>query len=340
MMVRGRNKESITIDLKTVEGVRVFRDLVRHADLVVENYSAGVTQRLGIDYESVRDLNPKLVYTSISGFGAQGGYGGGKAMDTIIQALSGVMMTAGEEGDAPVRFGLPVGDLVTPLFAVIGTLSAIISADETGLGQHVDVSMLGALTSLVACEPFDAYESVGMPLRTGQYLPRLAPFGTFQASDGWFALCAPKDEFARGVFAALGEPELGEGDRFGKRDSRVANSDELHARIAHWARTLSVAEAVNALESNGVPVAPVRGVTEAIRDPLVLGRGEVVPLALNHASDAGPLYGTGVPIRFSRSATGLDRAAPRLGEHTADVLRATLGYDQDNIDRLRESGIV
>ena len=138
MMVRGRNKESITLNLKTPEGREVLHDLARHADVLVENFSAGVTTRLGIDHAAVREVNPRLVYTSISGFGAQGGDGTGKAMDTIVQALSGVMMTAGEPGEGPVRFGLPVADLVAPLFAVIGTLGALMHADRTGEGQHVD----------------------------------------------------------------------------------------------------------------------------------------------------------------------------------------------------------
>ncbi|MEO6533844.1 MAG: CoA transferase, partial [Pseudolysinimonas sp.] len=208
MMLRGRNKESMTLNLKTPEGRRVFLELVEHADVVVENFTAGVTQRLGIDYAALHEINPRLVYASISGFGAQGGPGSGKAMDTIIQALSGTMLTAGSPGDPPVRFGLPIADLVAPLFSVIGVLAAVLESERSGAGQYVDVSMLGALTSLVACEPFDAFETIGMPLRTGSYVPRLAPFGVFATVDGWFALCGPTDAFSAGVMAALGAPEL------------------------------------------------------------------------------------------------------------------------------------
>jgi CoA:oxalate CoA-transferase len=338
MMLRGRNKQSMTLNMKHAESRAVFFDLVAEADIVVENYSAGVTSRLGIDYESVRHLNPALVYTSISGFGAQGSAGTGKAMDTIIQALSGVMMTAGKPDDGPVRFGLPVGDLVAPLFAVIGTLGAVVQAERTGTGQHVDVSMLGALTSLVACEPFDAFEKIGLPLRTGDYVPRLAPFGTFATTDGWFALCAPTDEFARGVMTALGTPELADDERFARRDGRVANADTLHAMIAQWAQHRSTADATAQLEAAGVPAAPVRSTAEAVRDPLVQQRGEVVELSHPTFGVQEGLFGAGMPILLSASDTSLTSPAPALGEHTDAVLRDLLGYDDDRITALRSAG--
>ncbi|MDY7104489.1 MAG: CoA transferase [Actinomycetota bacterium] len=340
MMLRGRNKQSMTLNLKSPDGVEVFRRLAAEADVVVENYSAGVTTRLGIDHESLREVNPRLVYTSISGFGAQGGPGTGKAMDTIIQALSGVMMTAGEPDDGPVRFGLPVGDLVAPLFATIGTLAALVEVDRGGEGQHVDVSMLGALTSLVACEPFDAFEELGMATRTGAFVPRLAPFGTFRARDGWFALCGPTDEFAHGVFAAIGNPELADDERFARRDGRVANADEIHRLVSAWAAGRDVSEATKALDAHGVPSAPVRSTAEAVRDPLVLERGEVVRLTHPDHGDVGDLYGSGLPIRFSASDSRIDGPAPALGEHTDAVLRELLDLSDDHIAELRRSGVV
>lgn len=341
MMVRGRNKESMTLNLKHPSSRALFLDLARNADVIVENYSAGVTERLGIDYKAVRAVNPGIIYTSISGFGAQGVSGSdGKAMDTIIQALSGVMMTAGEPGDAPVRFGLPVGDLVAPLFAVIGTLAAIVHAEATGEGQHVDVSMLGSLTSLVACEPFDALESVGIPLRTGAVVPRLAPFGTFRAADGWFAICAPTDAFADGTLRAIGLPDLVDDARFATRDARVHNADELHALIREWAASRPIAEVLRAFESNSVPVAPVRDTAAAVRDPLVLSRHEVVPIIHPQYGHVDGLYGSGLPVHFSRSRTDLSRPAPALGEQTDAVLHELLGYDARDIERLRTEGVL
>lgn len=339
MLLRGRNKESISLDLKTDEGRAVLMDLIAHADVLVENYSAGVTRRLGIDYEAVRAANPRLVYTSITGFGSDAG-DGGKAMDTIVQALSGIMMTAGEPGDSPVRFGLPIADLSAPLFAVIGTLAALMEVDRSGEGQHVDVSMLGAMTSLVACEPFDAFESMGYPTRTGDYVPRLAPFGTFRASDGWFAVCGPTDAFAAGVFRTIDAPELLDDPRFAMRDARVSNSDELHERMADWAGHRTVDEAVTAFESNGVPCAPVRALADAVRDPRVQSRREVVRIQHPDFHVDTELWGTGVPITFSRSEVGLDRPAHALGADTQDVLEELLGYSAERIAGLADARVV
>ena len=340
MLVRGRGKLSVTLNLKDPRARAVFADLVRDADVVVENYSPGVTRRLGIDYAAVREMNPRIVYTSISGFGAQGGPGSGKAMDAIVQALSGVMMTAGEPGEGPVRFGLPIGDLLAPLFAVIGTVSALLQAEHTGEGQHVDVSMLGALTSLLACEPFDALEAVGMPQRTGSMVPRLAPFGILPAADGHIALCAPTDTFAAGVFRAIGRTDLGEDDRFRHRDARVRHADELHALIREWCRERSTADIVAAFTAEGVPAAPVREPREAVRDPLVREREEVVPLVHPRLGTIADVVATGVPIRFSGAHAGLDRPAPALGEHNDHVYRELLGYSPEALAELADEAVI
>jgi len=341
MLLRGRGKESVRLNLKHPGARPVFADLVRRADILVENFSPGVTDRLGIGFADVHAVNPRLVYTSISGFGAQGGGPGtGKAMDAIVQALSGVMATAGTEGEGPVRFGLPIGDLLAPLYAVIGTLTAVIQADATGVGQHVDVSMLGALTSLVACEPFDAYQAVGLEQRTGATVPRLAPFGVFEAKDGWVALCAPTDPFAEGVFAAMGVPEADWRERFGDRDARVARAGELHGLIADWTRARPRAEVVERLAGHGVPAAEVRDPVQAVQDPTVRAREEVVPIRHPRYPDAAELSGTGLPIRFSHAETGLSDPPPGFGEHNETVLRDLLGYDDARIAELSRDAVI
>lgn len=337
MLERGRNKLSVTLNLKHPTGREIFLELARRADAVVENFSAGTADRLGVGYEVVRAVNERVVYTSISGFGAGRP---GKGMDTIFQALSGLMLMAGVEGDPPVRSGVPFGDLVGPLFAVIGTLAALQQRERTGRGQRIDVSLLGALTALAATEPWETMERAGIPMRTGNTVPRLAPFGIFPTSDGYIALCAPTEAFARGVLAAIGRAELAEDERFASRDARVAHARELHGEIERWTRTRPTAAAVAALEEAGVPVAVVRGPAEAVRDPAVRERGETVPLVHPELGELGDVIGSGFPVRFSEARVGYHRPAPRLGEHNEAVYGELLGFDAERLATLRSEGVI
>jgi CoA:oxalate CoA-transferase len=188
---RLRNKLGITLNLKHPEARAVFADLVKKCDVLVENYSRGTLDRLGVGYGWLQEVNPRLVYCSITGFGSEDTSSPARAMDTIIQALSGMMYTSGGPLDPPVRIGVPMGDLCAPMFAVIGVMAAIHEAQRTGVGQHIDVSMLGALTMMVSGKPLDLLERCGIPQRTGQTLPRSAPFGVYPIRDGFIAICAP-----------------------------------------------------------------------------------------------------------------------------------------------------
>jgi CoA:oxalate CoA-transferase len=337
MLERGRNKLSVTLNLKQPGAQEVFADLVRHADLVVENFSAGTADRLGVGYADVSELNPGIVYLSISGFGAGEP---GKGMDTIFQALSGLMTTPGSYGDPPVRNGVPFGDLVGPLFGVIGAISALYLRERTGRGQHVDVALLGALTSLVATEPWDTMERAGIAMRTGNVVPRLAPFGIFHTRDGDVALCAPTDAFALGVFEALGMPELAGDERFSSRDRRVRNAAELHELIAGWAGGRTSAEAIAALGERGVPSALVRDTRTAVRDPRTLRRDETMQLSHPELGPVDELYGSGFPVRFSAARAGYERPSPQLGEHNDFVLGGMLGYSPERISELRDAGAI
>src|SRR5689334_5975708 len=235
---RLRGKFGVTLNLKHPDARELFADLLRRADVVVENFSAGTLDRLGVGYGFAKVVNPRVIYCSVSGFGATTATSGtGKAMDTIIQALSGLMMTSGLPADPPIRVGVPVADLLAPVFGVVGLLAALHQRDTTGAGQHVDVSMLGVLTSLVAAEPFDLLEACGVPLRTGRVVPRLTPFGVFESADGYVAICAPTEHFARGVFDVIGHPEFAADPRFATRDARAAHDDEMNAAIEAFTRT-------------------------------------------------------------------------------------------------------
>jgi CoA:oxalate CoA-transferase len=338
MLDRGRNKLSVTLDLKADRGRELFGELVRQADVVVENYAAGTADRLGTGYAFCAGLNERIVYTAISGFGA--GQPGRKGMDTIFQALSGMMTVTGDEGDPPVRCGIPFGDMSGPLFAVIGTLAALLHRSQTGRGQFVDVSLLGALSSMVAVEPFEQLEELGVPIRTGNTLPRLAPFGIFPTADGSIAICAPSDEFARSVFAAMAEPDMATDVRFASRDARVANWIELHGLIGHWTATRSTAEALKPLDAAGVPAAPVRTPAEAVRDPERLAQGDTAQLAHPTFGPVDGLYGSGLPIRFSDALTGYHRPPPTLGQHNDFIYRGLLGHSVRELNELEGAGVI
>lgn len=340
IMERARNKQSITLNLKHAKGRELFARLVGCIDAVVENFSAGTADRLGIGYNAMSAINPRLVYTSISGFGANMISAQNKAMDTVVQALSGLMMTSGMPDDPPVRVGAPFGDLAAPLFAVIGTLAALIQARSTGHGQHVDVSLLGAITAMVAAEPYEVMRRAGQQTRSGNSMPRLAPFGVFATRDGYVAICAPTDGFTSSLFAAMDRPELRDDERFSSRDQRVKNNAALHELVGDWVKTQSTDDAVQRLEDCGVPSGRVRDPGEATRDPRLLARGETEVLEHPKYGAVDDIIVGGLPIRMTGSFTGFDRAAPGLGEHNQLVYGELLGLSEQELSSMTEDGVI
>jgi CoA:oxalate CoA-transferase len=337
---RLRNKLGVTLNLKHPEARSVFADLLRKSDILVENSSRGTMDKLGVGYTFAREVNPRVIYCSITGFGSTPDASPAKAMDSIVQALSGAMMTSGGPDDPPIRVGLPIGDLTAPLFGVIGVLAALHQAQHSGQGQHIDVSMLGALTMMVAVETFDLLERCGIPQRTGLTVPRLAPFGLYRTIDGYISICAPQETFARSLFEAMGRPDLTDDPRFSTRDARVENVRELDAIINDFTGGYTNAEAVSILERAGVPSAEVRKPDEAVRDPRVLARGETVRLEHPKFGAVDEVYGMGIPIKFSGATAGFDQPAPALGEHNETVYGGMLGYSKDHIDRLKSGGVI
>lgn len=336
---RLRNKLGITLNLKHPHAREVFADLVKQSDVLVENFSRGVLERLGAGFRSVHEINPRLVYCSITGFGSED-EGSVKAMDTIIQALSGVMQTSGRPDDPPIRVGVPFADLVTPLFGVIGVLAALHQAQRTGLGQHVDISMLGAMTALVAAEPYDLLARLGIPCRTGQTMPRLAPFGVYKALDGYVAICAPMDGFALKLFDVMERPDLSTDERFKTRDQRVKHEREVDMMVEAWTSKQRVPDLLARLEAAGVPAAEVRSPETAVSDPRVVARGETVRLEHPKYGPVETVYGTGIPIKFSAAITGFDQPAPEIGQHNELVYGKVLGYSAEKLAELRAQGVI
>jgi CoA:oxalate CoA-transferase len=336
---RLRNKLGVTLNLKHPGARAVLADLLRHADVLVENFSVGTLERLGAGYAFASSINPRLVYCSITGFGREEG-ASPRAMDASIQALSGLMYVSGAPNDPPLRVGLPVADLTTPLFGVVGILSALHMAQRTGVGQHVEVSMLGAITSLVAGEGFDVLESLGIPLRTGQTVPRLAPFGIYPTRDGHISISAPTDRMTQLLFVAMQRPELGRDPRFASRDARVRHASELDQLIQSWTTTLGSTELLGRLNTQGVPAEPVRLPYDAVRDPRVTARGECVPLQHPTHGVTADVRGMGMPIHFSSASAGFDRPPPALGQHNQLVYGDMLGYSAEQLEELRRLQVI
>jgi len=339
-LTRARGKHGISLNLKHPKAREVFADLVRGADIVVENFTSGTADRLGVGYAAAKAVNPEIIYCSLSGFGA-GVAEGSKAMDVLIQALSGAMYTSGGPGEPPVRIGIPMADMLAPMFGVIGILAALNHRQATGEGQQVDVSMLGALTSFVAIENWQAMALAGMEARTGLTVQRLSPFGVFRCADGYVSIVAVHEGLARGLFKAMENEGLGEDPRYATRDRRVANAADLEALIQDWSSQLPTDEVVRRLEAQGVPAAPVRHPAEGLKDPRVVARGETVPIAHPAYASQDGLMTAGVPIQFSHGRTGFDPVLPvAIGQHNAEVYRDLLGYSDEQVRDLAEAGAI
>jgi crotonobetainyl-CoA:carnitine CoA-transferase CaiB-like acyl-CoA transferase len=339
-LIRHRGKKSITLNLKHPEAAGLFARLVPHFDVVVENYTRGTAERLGVGYSTARAARADIIYCSISGFGQEGAPGGGKAMDGIIQAMSGIMMTSGSEGDAPVRIGVPFADLNTPLFAVIGIVSALYHRVRTGEGQYLDVSMLGALSALQASEPFKLLEDLGIPTRTGATVPRLAPFGVYPTSDGDVVICCSGDRNYQRLAQAMDRPDLETDARFQTQVARIHNYRALDAIVGEWTARHTREQTIAKLEAQGIAAAPVRTPDEANRDPRVLARHEVVALAHPVHGRTADVFGPGVPIVFSATPARMAPASAPLAAHNREIYGGELGLDPDTLARLeRESAI-
>ena len=340
ILARARSKKSISLDLKAERGRAIFHELAKSADIIVENMSDGTVERLGVDYATIAKINPAIVYCSITGLGRPSPLPGSKAMDITVQALSGVMDTTGYQDGPPLRFGLPISDLLAPLYGVIGIQAALRQREATGRGQHVMVSMLDALASLLPFEHFDVFQRHGFPARTGNHLTRLAPFGVFRTADGFVSIVAANDRWAGLIFEAMGKRELIEDPRFATRGPRAVNADLVNSTIEAWTSELSTAQVIEELATKrGVPTVPVRTAAEVIADPHLRATGAIQPLV---HPDAGEIEaaGGGIPIRMSGSTVGLDRPAPKLGDDNAAIYGGLLGLADEEIDRLKADGII
>jgi crotonobetainyl-CoA:carnitine CoA-transferase CaiB-like acyl-CoA transferase len=337
---RGRNKKSISLNLKTGEGRNLFMRLAEKSDVVIENLSEGTADRLGVGYDDVKAVNPEIVYGSILGLGHDSPYPGLKGMDILVQALSGAMDVTGFADGPPVRFGLPIVDLLAPLFLCNGIQAALLQRTRTGKGQYVTASLMGCASSLMPLEHFDVFKRHGFPVRTGNHQTRISPFGLFQTSDGYVAIAAASDLWSGGIFDALGHPEYVRDPRFCGRGPRSQNAHEMNEIIETWTRSLTTEKVLEELhQKRGVPCAPLRHVEDVLSDPWLRRSGAIETLV--HPK-FGPIdaVGPGVPLTFSDAKVGFDRPAGALGAYNEEIYGGLLQLDAAALKALKEKSVI
>jgi crotonobetainyl-CoA:carnitine CoA-transferase CaiB-like acyl-CoA transferase len=327
-----RNKRSVTLDLKSPQGLEALRRLVERADVLVENFRPGTMERLGLTYEQAHALNPSLVYCSVSGFGQTGPRARQPAYDAILQGMGGVQFLSGEADGGPTRVGVPIADISAGMFAAFGVVSALFwrERDPERAGQLVDTSMLGGQVALLTYQAGRYFATDTAPGRIGNRHASIAPYEMFKASDGYVNVAAANEPMWQRFCTALGVPELLADPRFASNPDRVTNREPLSAAIETRLGSLTMAEVIERLEKAEVPVGPVYDLAQVFADPQSQHLGLTMPTAHPKVPD---LRTTGFPFRLSETPPEVRIPPPLLGEHTADVLRE-IGYSDTEIETL------
>lgn len=332
-----RGKKSIVIDLKTDEGLALAKDLAARCDILIENYRPGVMDRLGLGYEALSAINPRLIYCAISGFGMTGPLRDRPSFDIVLQALSGALSVNGEAGGAPTKLGIPLGDLVGGINGPIGILSALYERSVTGRGRLIDVSLLDGMLGMLGYLAQLAFFTGKDPQPQGSQHPNLVPYGTFPARDGSIIIACLTNSFWERICRALEMQHAIADSRFDTLERRRDNRDIVNEMISAITRQKTVQELVELLTQHEVPHAPILGIQDALSQPQAQAREMVVET--EHAV-LGRIPIVNRPIKFPRDAQPVPTAPPVLGQHTDEILSDILGLSSEQIERLRASKVV
>lgn len=336
-MMMNRNKRGVALNLKDAQAVEVLHRLLEEADVVIENYRLGTMERLGLGYDDLRAINPRLIYCEISGFGRTGPYAERGGFDLIAQGMSGLMSITGEgPGRPPVKTGPPVSDITAGIVAAMGVSAAYAHMLRTGQGQKVDTSLFEAGITQTYWQSAIAFATGVAPGPMGSAHPINAPYQAFQTADGWINVGAANQRNWLRFLEVIGAPELNDDPRFGSNHDRMQNLAALEEILTDYLRHETSQVWLDRMEAVGLPAGPVLNILEMQADPQAQARGMIAEV--DHPV-AGPVRTLGHPIRFSETPAGIRRAAPLLGQHSREVLREA-GYEAETIDAMVASGAV
>jgi crotonobetainyl-CoA:carnitine CoA-transferase CaiB-like acyl-CoA transferase len=336
-----RGKKSITLNISKPEGQKLVRELARTSDVLIENYKFGDLARYGLSYDDLKQINPRLIYCSVTGFGQTGPYREHPGYDFMIQGMGGMMSITGEPdgkpGGGPQRAGVPVADIITGMYASIAICAAIAHRAETGVGQHLDLALLDSQIALLAYQNTNYFATGNPPKRIGNLHPNIVPYQPFKTADGDVILACGNDNLYRKFCEAAGCTELAEDPRFAGNGKRVENRAELTRLLQGVFAKRPTREWVEILESAGIPNGPINDVAQVFEEPQVKARG--IRVEMDHPV-AGKLPTVASPMRFSATPVEYKLAPPVLGQHTEEILRGLLQLDDAAIAKLRAEGTI
>jgi crotonobetainyl-CoA:carnitine CoA-transferase CaiB-like acyl-CoA transferase len=315
-----RGKRSIEVDFESEDGRRIVRKLAARSDALIENFKVGGLAKFGLDYASLSKENPRLIYCSVTGFGQTGPYAARAGYDLMAQGMGGIMELTGTADGEPQRAGVPVADIFTGIYSVVGILAALAERERTGRGCHVDTALVDSQVGVLANQALNYLVSGKVPKRIGNAHPNIVPYQVFPVSDGHIIIATGNDtQFAK-LCALLGEPKIAEEACYRANSDRLANRESLIARLSALTRQRGRSELLAELESVGVPAGPINALDQVFADPQVIHRGMRIDRP-SAAAKGGTIPGVRTPIIIDGRAMATERPAPRLGEHTAEILR-------------------
>jgi len=332
-----RNKKSLTIDLKSAEGTSLVRQLAEHADVMIENFRPGGIEQFGLGYDQLRTINPKIIYASLSGFGADGPMADMPGYDLIVQAWGGLMSITGTEESGPLKVGVAIIDVVAGLMLGKSIAAALYAREKTGVGQKLDTSLLEAEVAVLINAGSNYLLSGKVPGRWGNAHPTIVPYQSFQTEDSYLVVGVASEGIWKRFCPAIGKSELARDPRFEKNSERVANREVLISILSDILRSRKNASWLRLLNKAEVPCAPIQTIDQVFQSPQVLHRQMLVEVA--HAT-AGTVRMAGLPVKFSATPASVRLPPPLLGEHSEQVLASWLGMSSEVVAQLKEKGIV